>query len=134
MQTPQDPRTKLRSTGHFGNRTAYRVFPVHLGFHPIATNEPRSTLKAGVESEDLMRRKKRNAIVLLVISLILFTFEASIWARSTARARSETDKQNIFGRYQPTEIPAIAGALLLFAAMAVAATPQSRKRKHSKNI
>ncbi len=80
-----------------------------------------------------MRHKKRNAIALLVISLILFAFEAGIWARSTIHARSETDKQNIQS-HQPNEIPAIAGAFLLIAAAVVAATPQSRDRRQPKNI
>jgi hypothetical protein len=44
-----------------------------------------------------MRHRKRNAIALLVIALILFAFEGGIWARSTIHARSETDKQNIQG-------------------------------------
>jgi hypothetical protein len=76
-----------------------------------------------------MRHKKRNAIALLVISLILFSFEAGIWARSTMHARSETDKQNILGHHQPTEIPAIAGMFLLIIAGIVAATPPSRDRQ-----
>jgi hypothetical protein len=79
-----------------------------------------------------MRHKKRNAIALLVISLILFSFEAGIWARSTKDARSETDKQNILGHHQPTEMPAITGTILLIMAAFVAATPQSRDRQHAK--
>jgi hypothetical protein len=94
----------------------------------------RVRLKAHPESEAFMRHKKRNAIALLVISLILFAFEAGIWARSTIHARSETDKQNIQGHHQPNEIPAIAGAFLLIAAAVVAATPQSRDRRQPKNI
>ena len=57
-----------------------------------------------------MRHRKRNAIALLVVALILFAFEAGIWARSTIQARSETDKQNIQGHHRPNEIPPIAGA------------------------
>jgi ABC-type phosphate transport system permease subunit len=79
-----------------------------------------------------MRHRKRNAIALLVISLVLFAFEAGIWARSTIHARTETDKQNILGHQQPNEIPAIAGTFLLIAAAAVAATPLSRERRHRK--
>jgi hypothetical protein len=81
-----------------------------------------------------MRHKKRNTIALLVISMILFAFEAGIWARSTIHARSETDKQNILGRHQPNELPAIAGIFLLIAAAVVAATPPSRDRRRQKNI
>jgi hypothetical protein len=69
-----------------------------------------------------MRHRKRNAIALLVISLVLFAFEAGIWARSTIHARTETDKQNILGHQQPNEI----------AAAAVAARPLSRERRHRK--
>jgi hypothetical protein len=91
-------------------------------------------MKACPESEAIMRHRKRNAIALLVISLILFAFEAGIWARSTLNAGSETDKQNILGHHQPTEIPAIAGTALLIIAAVVAATPQSRHRRHTSNI
>jgi hypothetical protein len=103
-----------------------RLFPIVVGILPVR-------LKARSESEAIMRDKKRNAIALLVISLILFAFEAGIWARSTSHARSETDKQNILGRHQPTEIPAIAGASLLIIAAVVASTPKSRNRRHAKN-
>lgn len=82
-----------------------------------------------------MRHRKGKVIALLAISLVLFAFEAGIWARSTIHARSETDKQNIQGHHQPNEIPAIAGAFLLIAAAVVAATPQStRGRRQPKNI
>jgi hypothetical protein len=81
-----------------------------------------------------MRHKKRNAIALLVISLILFALEAGIWARSTSHARSETDKQNILGQHQPSEIPAIASGFLLVAAAIVASTPKSRDRRNARNI
>jgi hypothetical protein len=80
-----------------------------------------------------MRHKKRTTIALSVVSLILFAFEAGIWAKSTSHARSETDKQNILGRHQPTEIPAIAGAFLLIAAAIVGSTPKSRDRRQTKN-
>jgi hypothetical protein len=75
--------------------------------------------------------KKRISIALFVLSLILFAYEATIWTKFTANARSETDKQNILGQRQPNEIPAIAGIVLLLTAAVVASTPShSRPEKN----
>jgi hypothetical protein len=80
--------------------------------------------------------KKRISIALLVLSLFFFAYEAAIWVKSVSSARSETDKQNILGRHQPNEIPAIAGIVLLLTAAVVASTPnhsrpQNRAQKNS---
>jgi hypothetical protein len=72
-----------------------------------------------------MHHRKTIAIALLVISLILFAFQAGIWAKSEAHARTETDMQNIQS-HPPTEIPGLIGAFLLLAAAFVAAKPSSR--------
>jgi hypothetical protein len=80
--------------------------------------------------------KKRISIALLILSLFFFGYEAAIWVKSTANARTETDKQNILGHRQPNEIPAIAGIVLLLTAAVVASTPnhtrpQNRPPKNS---
>jgi len=76
-----------------------------------------------------MRHRKRNVIGLLVISLILFAVEAGIWVRSTSHARSETDKQNILGQHAPSEIPAIAGIVLLTTAVIIGSIPLPGERR-----
>jgi hypothetical protein len=75
--------------------------------------------------------KKRTAIALFVLSLILFAYEAALWVKPVSNARTETDKQNILGHRQPNEIPAVAGIVLLITAAVVASTPShSRPQKH----
>jgi hypothetical protein len=78
------------------------------------------------KSRQEMRNQKRNAIGLLVLGLILCAIQAGVWARSTAPARSETDKQNIEGHRPPSEMAGVAGTFLLIAAGVVASIPRRR--------
>jgi hypothetical protein len=81
----------------------------------------------------MKRLRKRTAIALFILSLVLFVVQAVIWARSTSHARSETDKQNIIGVHQPDEIPGLAGmGLLVLAAVIVSIplSPSSNKNHH----
>jgi cell division protein FtsX len=71
-----------------------------------------------------MRYKKRIAIILFMVSLVLFGLQAGIWARSSSHARSETDQQNIVIKHPPSEAAGIVALVLLLGAMVVAATPQ----------
>ena len=71
-----------------------------------------------------MRHQKKNAIALLLLGVVLCAIQAGVWARSTAPARSETDKQNAEQRHQPNEMAGLAGTFLLIAAGAVASIPR----------
>jgi hypothetical protein len=73
----------------------------------------------------MKRLRKRTAIGLFILSLVLFVVQAVIWARSTSHARSETDKQNIIGQHQPDEIPGLAGMGLLVLAAVIVSIPLS---------
>jgi hypothetical protein len=76
----------------------------------------------------LMRGRRRNAFGVFVISLVLFAVQAGLWVRSTAHARSETDKQNVEGQHPPNEIPGILATCLLVVAGVIASIPQSAVR------
>jgi hypothetical protein len=71
------------------------------------------------------RLRKRTAIALFILSLVLFVAQAVIWARSAPHARSETDKQNVIGGHQPDEIPGVAGMCLLVLAAVIVSIPLS---------
>ncbi|MGB7730299.1 MAG: hypothetical protein WBL50_19880 [Candidatus Acidiferrum sp.] len=71
----------------------------------------------------MMRHRKRNAIAVFVVALLLFAVQAGLWVQSTNHARSETDKQNIEGHHPPNEMAGIAGMFLLVVAGAIAAIP-----------
>jgi hypothetical protein len=70
-----------------------------------------------------MRNRKRNAIGLFLLGVILCAIQAAVWLRETAPARSETDKQNIEQHRPPSELAGVAGTLLLIAAGVVASIP-----------
>lgn len=70
-----------------------------------------------------MHRRKRNVIGLFVISVLLFAIQAGLWTHSLAPAHTETDKQNIEGHHPPTDLPILAGSLLLIVAAAIASIP-----------
>ena len=72
-----------------------------------------------------LKNKKMNVIALLILSLILCAIQVGIWARSTAHARSETDKANIEGQHPPSEIAGVAGIFLLITTGVIASIPQS---------
>ena len=76
-----------------------------------------------MKSEATMRNRKRIGIALFVVSLFLLGIQAGIWAKSTAHARSETDKQNIEEHRPPSEIAGIAGFTVLIIAGVIASIP-----------
>jgi hypothetical protein len=63
--------------------------------------------------EEMMRRKGRYAVVLIVLSLVLIGAQALIWRHSTRRGDSETQKANLETQRPPTEVPGVAGLTLL---------------------
>ena len=70
-----------------------------------------------------MRHRKRNAIAVFVVALLLYAVQAGLWGRSTSHARSETDKQNVEGHHPPNEMAGMAATFLLVVAGAIAAIP-----------
>ncbi|MGB2634144.1 MAG: hypothetical protein WAM58_09420 [Candidatus Acidiferrum sp.] len=70
-----------------------------------------------------MRHRKRNAIAVFVVALLLYAVQAGLWVQSTSHARSETDKQNIEGHHRPNEMAGMAATLLLVVAGAIATIP-----------
>ena len=103
----------------------YRVGPHELRSCPDGRTDSRPDNKiSGSEAEAKMRHQKRNAIALFVLGVILCAIQAVLWARETAPARSETDKQNIEQRRSPNEMAGVAGTFLLIAAGVVASIPR----------
>ena len=80
-------------------------------------------MKLPSKVEAKMNHTKRNTIVLFVVSLILFVVQAGIWWKTASRGRTETDKQNIEIRHQPSEMPLVVGTCLLIAASVLASIP-----------
>jgi len=78
-----------------------------------------------------MRHRREISIGLFVLALIFFALEAGLWVRSISPAHNETDKQNIVGHRPPSEIPAVAGSILLIvAAVIVSIPPRPVTHKH----
>jgi flagellar basal body-associated protein FliL len=73
-----------------------------------------------------MQSKKRKAIILTVLALILCVLQAGIWVNSTSHTASQTDEANKENQHPPTEIPGVAGFCLLVAAGILASTPDPR--------
>jgi hypothetical protein len=71
-----------------------------------------------------MVQKKKNALTLFGLGVIPIPVRAGIWANSTARAHSETAKQNIEGRHRPNEIAGVTGFFVLVAAGVIASIPR----------
>jgi hypothetical protein len=71
-----------------------------------------------------MDHRKRNAIAVFVMSLLLFAIQAGLWVRATRHTQSETDKQNREQQHPPSEIPGILGMTLLVAAGVIAGVPR----------
>ena len=63
--------------------------------------------------EALMKFKETYGIVLMVVALALCALQGGIWMKSTAHAKSETDKQEREERHPPNEVAGIAGTILL---------------------
>jgi hypothetical protein len=82
---------------------------------------------------EFMRHKRGISMALFVVALILFAFQAALWARSESHARTETDEQNLVIQHPPNEMAGLAGLGLLLVAAIVAATAQHTKdrRPHS---
>lgn len=72
-----------------------------------------------------MRSKKRKAIVLTVVALVLCVLQAGIWVRAAEHVRTPTALQNKEGQHPSTDIPGVAGLCLLIAAVVVASLPPS---------
>jgi uncharacterized protein len=71
-----------------------------------------------------MRFPKRIVVIsLFVLSLLFYAVQGAVWMRSTAHARSETDKQNMEQSHPPTYVPAIVASGLLVVAAALASIP-----------
>jgi hypothetical protein len=94
------------------------------GFALLWADELRSEWE--VVFGEFMRRRKRTAIALLVVALVLFVFQAEIWSRSS-HVRTETVEQNLVIQHPPSEMPGLVGLGLLVVAAIVAATPQHSK-------
>lgn len=70
-----------------------------------------------------MRNRKRNAIAVFAVALLLYAVQAGLWVRAVSHTRSETDKQNIEERHPPNEMAGMAATFLLVVAGAIAAIP-----------
>jgi hypothetical protein len=124
---------------HFRSATGhgtYSISPYDLGLCLIAQNAPRvkmdrwpSEIEAFMRHQSLMHYQRSSAIALLVVSLLLFTLQAGLWAKATAHARSETDKQNMEVHHPPNEIPGLAGMFLLVAGGVIAMIPATADRE-----
>jgi len=73
-----------------------------------------------------MRFSKRVVIAVFILSLFFYSVQAVIWVRSTAHARSETDKQITEQTHPPSAIPSIVATGLLVIAAALASIPTKR--------
>jgi len=62
-----------------------------------------------------MQFKEIHGIVLMIVALALCALQGGIWMKSTAHAKSETEKQEREERHPPNEVVGIAGTLLLTA-------------------
>ena len=62
-----------------------------------------------------MKFKEIHGIVLMVVALALCAVQGGIWMKSTAHAKSETEKQESQERHPPSEVAGIEGTILLVA-------------------
>jgi len=72
-----------------------------------------------------MQLKKRHAIALTVIALILCVVQAGIWIKSTYHVGSQTAEMDKESQHSPTEIPGVAGFSLLVLAGVLVSTPET---------
>ena len=62
-----------------------------------------------------MHFKEIHGIVLMIVALALCALQGAIWFKTTAHARSETERQQREEHHPPNEMAGIAGTILLTA-------------------
>lgn len=74
-----------------------------------------------------MRVSKNIVIAVFLVSLFFYGLQAVIWARSTAHARNETDKQIVEESHPPSYMPSLVATGLLIIAATLASIPAKRR-------